>query len=274
MSTYEKHKMGDPRLPFIFHRFYCKKGSASTGNWHENIELICVTKGTATVITDEKTFSLPEGHLAVINANCIHEIRSAGILHYYCLIVNREFCVTNYFDTSTIQFSPIVKDDEIFDLVSQFAKEYSEMDAPFRILSLRSLLLRIMTLLCQRHSVEGEKSYEETRLLSSIKDAIGYIHSESHRALTLDELANIAGMSKCYLSRTFHRLTGHTVSSYINHVRCEKAKILLAEAKMTVESIARNCGYSNVSYFIRIFSSLNGMSPGEYREHLQADDEN
>lgn len=271
MSTHEKHTMQDPRLPFIFHRFSSKPGQTSGGNWHENVELLCITEGSATVITDEQTLSVSAGDIAVVNANCIHEIRTVAPMRYYCLIVDRDFCLANGFDSNTVHFTSLIKDPSLFALISAFADEHANADAPFRILALRSLLLRIVTELCKHYGEEGKKTHEETRLLSSVKAVIGYIHSESYRPLTLDELANVAGMSKCYLSRTFHRITGHTVTSYVNHTRCEKAKALLSEGK-TVESIAHSCGFANVSYFIRTFSALNGTSPGEYREQLRSRD--
>lgn len=269
MSTHEKHTIRDPRLPFIFHRFSQKPGATSGGNWHDNIELLCVTEGTASVMTDEQILSVSAGAIAVINANCIHEIRAVTPMRYYCLIVDRDFCIANSLDPNTVRFTPLVTDPSLFSLIERFATLLQEEDTPFRILSLRALLLQIVTLLCQSHGTAGEKSHEETRLLSSVKAVIGYIHSESHRQLTLDELANVAGMSKCYLSRTFHRITGQTVTSYVNHTRCEKAKALLSEDK-TVESIAHSCGFVNTSYFIRTFSALNGTSPGEYRAQLNA----
>ena len=271
MSTHEKHTIQDPRLPFIFHRFASRPGQTSGGNWHENLELLCITEGTAIVTTDEQTISVAAGEIAVVNANCIHEIRPHTCMRYYCLIVDRDFCLANGLDPNTVQFSSLVKDPALFALVEEFAAEHALPDAPFRILALRSLLLRIVTALCLRHGEEGKRAHEETRILSSVKAVIGYIHSESHRTLTLDELADVAGMSKCYLSRTFHKITGHTVTSYVNHIRCEKAKALLSEGK-TVESIAHSCGFTNVSYFIRTFSALNGTSPGEYREQLRSRD--
>ena len=48
----------------------------------------------------------------------------------------------------------------------------------------------------------------------------------------------------------------------------EKAKSLLVNDEMTVESIALACGFVNVSYFIRTFAAMTGMRPGEYRSNF------
>ena len=265
MSRFEKHKMGDPRLPFIFHDHAFTKGRSSGNNWHENIELLCITEGNAMIVTDGQSILASPGDIAVVNANCIHSILATTDVHYYCLIIDRAFCLANYFDTSSIHFTPLVNNNELFTLINEFASAFRDKESPYRILTLRTLLLSISDLLCRRYSIASEKPHEDTQLLSAIKSVIGFIHSESHRPLTLDELAELGGMSKCYLSRTFHKITGYTVTEYINQTRCEKAKTLLTKDEMTIENIAHACGFSNVSYFIRTFCSFTGLRPGEYR---------
>lgn len=269
MSRFEKHKMKDPRIPVIFHEYtFHNRNTLSGGNWHENIEILCFTEGTGTVLTDGKAVSVSADDIVIVNTNCIHDIIASPMLRFYCLIVDRSFCLANYIDTNCIRFSTLVQDTELLFLIKQFAKLFDAADSPYRILRLRTFLLSILTILCQKYSVSFEKPYEDSRLLASIKSVIGYIHAESHQSLTLDTLAQIAGMSQSYLSRTFHRITGYTVIAYINHTRCEKAKSLLAKNEMTVESIALTCGFTNVSYFIRTFASITGMRPGEYRTSL------
>lgn len=265
MSKFEKHKMKDPRLPFIFHDHRFQRGRATGNNWHENIEILCVIQGRATIQTDQQSFLAEEGDVVVVNANCIHSILAATDLRCYCLIIDRAFCLGNYFDTNIIHFTPFVRDETLFSLINQFADICLQEETPYKILTLRSLLLAISSQLCENHSTTAEKPHEDTRLLNAIKSVIGFIHSESHQPLTLDDLASLAGMSKSYLSRTFHRITGYTITAYINHTRCEKAKSMLAKNEATVESIAHECGFSNVSYFIKTFFSVTGVRPGEYR---------
>lgn len=269
MSRFEKHKIRDPRIPVIFNEYvFQNRSTLGGGNWHENIEILCFTEGTGSVLTDGETISVSAGDIVIVNTNCIHDIIAAPLIRYYCLIIDRSFCLANYVDTNCIRFSPQIHDDGLFSLIKSFAAVFGEEDSPYRILQLRHMLLSILTTLCQNYSISFEVPYEDSRLLTSIKSVIGYIHSESHRPLTLDMLAEIAGMSKCYLSRTFHRVTGYTVIAYINHTRCEKAKSMLAKNEMTVESIALASGFANVSYFIRTFLSVTGMRPGEYRAQL------
>lgn len=269
MSHFEKHKIRDPRIPVIFNEYeFQNRNTHAGGNWHENIEILCFTEGTGVVLTDGETLSVSAGDIIIVNTNCLHDIIALPLVRFYCLIIDRSFCLANCVDTNCIRFSPRIQNPALFSLIRCFAAVFSEDDSPFRILQLRNLLLSILATLCQNHCVSFEAPHEDSRLLTSIKSVIGYINAESHQTLTLDALSQIAGMSPSYLSRTFHRITGYTVIAYINHTRCEKAKNMLVKNEMTVESIALACGFTNVSYFIKTFAAMTGMRPGEYRAGL------
>ena len=274
MSQFEKHRMADPRIPVIFKEYtFHNRNTHNGGNWHENIELLCFTEGSGSVLADGTSLPVNAGDIVIVNTNSIHDIVASPFLRFYCLIVDRSFCLSNGVDTNCTQFSSLIRDTELTDLVIRFADVFEKSDSPYRILKLRTTLLSILSALCENHSVSAKKPLEDSRLLASIKSVIAYIHAESHQPLTLDNLAQLAGMSKCYLSRTFHRITGYTVIEYINHTRCEKAKKLLAENTLTVENIALSCGFANVSYFIRTFAAITGMRPGEYRSSLSHEKE-
>ena len=213
------------------------------------------------------------GEIVIVNPNSIHSLVAIEELHFYCLIINREFCAENFCDTNTVRFSPFLRDAELMGLVCRFAAFYQGEENAFRILSLRALLLELFALLCRRYGQTVEKPTEDSQLSGAIKQVIGYIHSESHRAITLEELSGLVGLSSSYLSRMFHRVTGYSIVTYINHTRCERAKQLLATQKLSVEAVAYECGYANVSYFIRTFRSITGCVPGKYRAQFLREDE-
>jgi AraC-like DNA-binding protein len=96
------------------------------------------------------------------------------------------------------------------------------------------------------------------------------IRSEVSRDLSLDEVAEFVGLSKYYFAREFRRVTGYTFVTYVNLMRCERAKVLLAQNKLNIGEVGRACGFSNQSYFTRTFRAYTGRLPGVYREtHLQ-----
>ena len=129
---------------------------------------------------------------------------------------------------------------------------------------MRATILTLLSLLLSRHVASDIDVYKESNLLSSIKKALGYIHSEYARHLSLDEIASVAGISKYYFAREFLSVTSLSFIAYLNAFRCEKAKIMLLEGKCNIESVAYSVGFASASYFNRIFKKIVGMSPSDY----------
>lgn len=267
MSLYETHTMKNPQLPFILHETHFTSAHLDyQGNWHENIEVLCFTGGEGVVTSNEYRLTVHAGDIVVINANCIHTISCERELHYYCLIVDRSFCLSNHFDTNRICFDLQLKDRQIGELFEELACEWKTSDVPYSVQTIRADVLRLMAMLCRRYSNPDAEPFSDSHLLCCIKQAIGYIRSESHRDLSLDELADRVGISKFYFAREFRKLTGYTVVSYVNMIRCENAKMLLSQTNKSIGEISRACGFSAQSYFTRIFLGVVGMVPSEYRK--------
>jgi len=123
-------------------------------------------------------------------------------------------------------------------------------------------LVRSITLdLCTRISQRKESG--NTDLVDKIKEYVDQQYGSYQ--LSLQSLAERLQMSPSYLSRYYKDQTGQTLSHYINQIRMEKAKSLLAEGTVSLQEIVDRIGYGSVSGFIRKFKELEGMTPGEYR---------
>jgi AraC-like DNA-binding protein len=83
--------------------------------------------------------------------------------------------------------------------------------------------------------------------------------------LNLDRLAEQFFISKFHLSREFKRITGSTISNYILAKRIESAKRALRFSSDSVDIIARSCGFSDSSYFIKAFKKAENLTPNQYR---------
>ena len=168
----------------------------------------------------------------------------------------------------TADADEVMKDIEIriAEILHEIVRELEgDEDEPYRVQMIRAELLRLMALLCRRHSTEGDEPLTDSHLLSCMKQAIGYLHSESHRDISLEEVAGQVGLSKFYFSREFRRITGYTFLSYINLIRCERAKQMLTESNLTIGEIGRACGFDNQSSFSRTFLKRTGLLPSAYR---------
>jgi two-component system response regulator YesN len=87
--------------------------------------------------------------------------------------------------------------------------------------------------------------------------------------LSLAQISEANFMSVGYLCAFFKEKTGKTVNRYITEVRMEKAKELLMDPGVKIDSIAKSVGYSDGNYFAKIFKKYTGYNPSEYREKVR-----
>ena len=267
MSIYEKHTYTDPTLPFLFHTDTRREYDYDGQNWHENIELLCFIGGCGKVRINAKEYDVSVGDIVAINSNCLHEFKTLDTMTYHVLIIDRAFCASNYIDTDKLHFSAFFKNEEMSECFSLLAKEYKKpQGAPWRTQSIRTLVMRILTELCKSHSELYDRALDvDAGLISAVKRAIGYIHSNYHTPLSLSDICSEVGLSKYYFAREFHRISGYTIVGYINLTRCENAKLLLREGNLSILDISERCGYYDQSYFTRIFKRYTGTSPTKYK---------
>ena len=273
MSTYEKHRFSDSKLPFIIHstHYTAQKSIDPVGNWHENVELLVILKGKGVIRLNERSIAVCGGDVAVVNQNVIHSILPSGELLYYCIIVDRSFCLSNYFDTNAILFQEHIRDEQLFSSLCSVAEEYLERrNEPFGIQAVRSGVLCAMTELCRRYGNAETDTASDSHLNSCMRQALGCISSESHRDISLGEIADFVGLSKYYFAREFKKVTGYTFVSYLNVVRCEKAKLLLTETTRSIGDVSAECGFSDQSYFTRVFKKHVGVLPAEFRRSVSS----
>lgn len=95
-----------------------------------------------------------------------------------------------------------------------------------------------------------------------------YIDENAHQDISLDLLADIAGLSPAYVSTLFKEVLRVSYSDYLTSVRMERAKQLLAAGSLTVTEIASRVGYRNLQYFSTRFKAYTGMTPNQYKASL------
>lgn len=103
----------------------------------------------------------------------------------------------------------------------------------------------------------------ESKLTGDIRDVLNQRYREP---LGPKELSKILGYSDKYIARTFKRETGSTVVEYLQKLRIERAMDLLLSGDRIVESICREVGYHDISFFYHLFKKQTGFLPGEFRK--------
>lgn len=80
-------------------------------------------------------------------------------------------------------------------------------------------------------------------------------------SLTLSELAAAAHITKEYAAQIFKKETGSTVTDYIHEQKMQMASEMIRKNDMALPEIAESLGFSNYSYFSRLFKRYFGVSP-------------
>lgn len=98
-----------------------------------------------------------------------------------------------------------------------------------------------------------------------IRDVLTYIRTNIATQITIEDLSEVACLSKDHLTRLFKKEVGETPMHYIIRKRIARAQQALLTEAAPVKAVAYSLGFEDHSYFIRIFRKQIGMSPQEYR---------
>lgn len=273
MSHYESHNLEDRALPFIYKERSVQPSGGRFGasNWHENVEILYFVSGDGAVSVSGRVREVRAGDLAVVSANLLHALAAgeAPLVHRY-LIVDRAFCLANGLDTGAVTFPSSVDDDRLRALMEDLHAAYLlPQEDPYRILTVRSLVLQVMVLLCRSYGTPTPSAEHTDRGAAYVKAAIDFIRASYAQNFSLDEVAAYVGIHKCYLSREFHKYTGYPFVAYVNLTRCRMAQNLLADKRLSISEIGQQCGFESRSYFARSFRRYVGMLPSEWRERRE-----
>lgn len=99
---------------------------------------------------------------------------------------------------------------------------------------------------------------------------LAWIDDNAHRQLTLSDIARQANASVRTLNRHFHSETGQTPMQWVNGVRIRRAQDLLEASDGSIESIARQVGFTSAANFREQFRRVAGVAPQGYRDTFRA----
>lgn len=158
---------------------------------------------------------------------------------------------------------------KFFSLFSKIQNEYKK-ETPFSEQITHNLLYELLANIhdllfddAQQISTSREENNDP------INKAIKYIYNNYNQNLNLDTIAKYINMNSSYFSRTFKKTIGLSLTDYINHIRTKNAISLIVNTDLPITEIAYNCGYTDQTYFCKIFKKINNCSPRELRKNTK-----
>lgn len=120
-----------------------------------------------------------------------------------------------------------------------------------------------------KQTVDKVHEYNSNNMNLLMRRAVDYLEKHYAEEITLNQVAEKLYVSNFYLSRMFKKELGVNFIDYLNELRIEKAKELLADAKYKTYEVAEAVGVPNSHYFSKLFRKYVGMTASEYRESIR-----
>ena len=103
-----------------------------------------------------------------------------------------------------------------------------------------------------------------------MKKALRYIDAHLSDELRLEDVAAHVYLSPYYFSKLFKKYQGIGFNAWVNQQRMASAKELLCHSDWSIASIARNLGFSQTSYFCKVFRQTYQVTPQAFRQQINA----
>ena len=243
--------------------------SNSHENWvvsphiHEYSELAFTKEGVSTIYVDGVKHLVPKNHLIFIRPNQIHEYSDETASTLRCAVFSNDFIPIFYSEMISMELkSPVVDFSDNPSLLN-------ELDATSP--QERIKICGLLNLICNTVLQRGEPVPLCTSLQRSnaFHQIIEYISSNFKEDITLFDLSKRLGYHEKYLSSALHSLTGMNFRKFLSSYRIDYAKSLLrndVSDQLSMSDVAMQCGFSSISTFNRMFLSLCGTTPSEYKK--------
>lgn len=154
-----------------------------------------------------------------------------------------------------------IPDKETGSTLEQTAIEINKAGSIGRI---REIIDTLCENVCKH--ITANKNFGAEQLSENIRKYIAANYTSPD--ISLDRIASSFNISQSYLCAIFKKYNFMSVTTLITELRIQKACELLKQTSLTVNDVAKKCGYYDAHYFMRVFKKYFGFSPSEYRKKL------
>lgn len=228
---------------------------------HDYSELLYVRQGEAEAVVEGRTLPVPEKHLVFVLPNQLHE--------YHCQNVD-VICAVFSNDLIPLFFRSLAGRNQIDGAVDMTAMA-DVMDRLHTLDHTDAVLMSgYLNLICAQVLKRARYGRNPLKDSSLYRQVVNYLSNHFTEEITLKRLAERFGYNEKYLSHSLHSLTGMNFRRLLCYYRIEYAKKLLTEEhSANISDIAMRSGFSALNTFNRVFKSVTGQKPSEFRNNAR-----
>lgn len=253
--------------PLCVGHYYCTKEYLVQRNNYDSFLLMYIKKGEGYLEIDKKKYSFHAEDAVLLDCYKPHlytTTKDSEILwvhfdgstsrNYYEMLISGCGPILSMWDPISFE-----KDlNRLFIMISRGTSVNDALCSYYIVKVLTDLLLHNNKM----QSAEAEKT------ATAMEEIISYINNNIKSRLSLEELANRAGLSPFYFTRLFKKETGYTPHEFIILSRINIAKFYLKSTTYTIKEICFNSGFTSESSFCSTFRKVCHMTPSEYRDNI------
>ena len=249
-------------------------------HWHVEFELIHVISGTYNLFLTDHEVHLNKNDLCLIPGRLVHgDAQDKGQALYESIVFDVEMLRVHGYSqdlfindiiNNTITICDKIEctpQNKVFTDISDKLFQTIKAHPKGQELMITGYLMIFFGLL------QKEKMFTERKIVPShkrvrneqLEQVLSLIRKNYDQDLTLQQMADMAGLSPKYFCRIFREMTEKSPIEYLNWFRVNKACALLRETEEKLPEIAAACGFNDFSYFIKTFRRYKGMTPLKYR---------
>ncbi len=280
LIRYEKLK----HVKFLVNRIQFRKEHI-----HNEFEIFIVLKGSGIAKIKNKSYSIKEGDIFLINSGEVHsymrdplytlDVEDTDDVPLFLFVQISNHCLREYFPQirTTIFNSCNLRDylsdaeaNSMINLLVQSAKIYF-MEEPLYQLNVLSNVAKVLVSCYKQVPHEIISEAQKTNLKQKnlrVERIISYIDANFETQIRLQDLAEQENLSPTHFSHLFTSLFGVTFQNYVNIKRMEQCIRLMPNKEKTLLEISYESGFSDPKYMNRMFIKHFGYTPKEYRKRL------
>ncbi len=282
----EKRIHGDAMFPMeVYVMHYSHPNSSLDSHWHDELELLLITEGTAIFQIETSSYKVSKGQALFINSGELHAGFGAKSepWGYFAVVFHPSLLQGNSYDRVTSKYvEPLIKkkyllphfieganewQNNLLTTLTKMIETYNNKQFAYE-LKVKSYLYNILSeILCHSEPRVADREFSNQLYKTErFKKILSYIQHHYNHKICLSELAAEVNMSEGHFCRFFKQMSKKTPVDYINFYKISKAAKLLEESDMRIIDAAMEVGFDNFSYFINIFKHYMNCTPSEYRK--------
>ena len=255
-------------------------------HWHNDLEINLLREGEAFFQVYQKNYRVRPGEGFLLNRNVPHSCSSLGNAHvrYSTILVRPDFlygdfgsdvernCFRPFLQNSAVPCIHLTgaegKETEIIQKLNQVEEAFDQKAFCYE-LKIKGLLCEAFGMLLYEHRQELTKFVPANQLeLERLEIMLNYLNTHFAEVISLQELADQIHLSKEVCCRLFKKMTGKTITRYLEEYRANKSLHLVQSGQYSMTQIAEIVGFSNPSRFASAFCRRFGCNPGKLSRKL------